>query len=82
MMTRRKIHCRYCAGTRPVSPGGICLGCGSPAESAAESVTARERHCPKCTDGVLRLQPINGIAYCSSCGYSTHDFAGRRPVHV
>lgn len=78
----RKIHCRYCAGTRPVSPGGICLGCGSPAESAADVSGRRVRHCPKCTDGRLVLQEINGVANCGGCGYSTHDFAGRRPVHV
>lgn len=70
------IHCRYCGGRRKVSPGGICTGCGSPADEAL-SVTRKERHCPKCTDGTLKINQVSRISICSSCGHDEQTI--RRP---
>ena len=69
------INCRYCNGSRPVSPGGICFGCGSVSELAASTRTRRRRHCPKCTDGVMQLHEISKISICGSCSYDAHEQA-------
>lgn len=70
------ITCRYCGGRREVSPGGICCGCGSPADEAV-TIARKERHCPKCTDGILQMNVVSRISICSSCGHDEQTI--RRP---
>ena len=72
----RQVHCHYCGGHRPVSPGGICHGCGSAADQASGIKPRRSRRCPKCTDGYIIMTEVTGISACSGCGHSTHDFQG------